>query len=126
MLQEDSAVIALDEIRHGQSGQLELIDDAMEQAETVMFRLPASAAAMLARRRETSGMPRLPTEQPQYASQPLLAERPAPPQPPAPRLATPPNRSNRAWWLFLLLLVVIGGAAVAWTLGVHIPGLGTP
>lgn len=126
MLEEDSAVVALDEIRHGQSGQLELVDDAMEQAETVMFRLPASDAAMLARRRETSGMPRLPTERPQYASQPLLAERPLLAAT-APRTAAPPvKRSSRAWWLFLVLLLVIGGAAVAWKLGVHIPGLPKP
>jgi eukaryotic-like serine/threonine-protein kinase len=96
-LREDSAVAALNDIV--ESRQLELVDDALDQAETVMFRLPASDAAMMARRRETvSGMSL------------LEASRPPP-------VAAPAPRSTRRTWLLLALLVVVAGAAVAWQLG---------
>jgi serine/threonine protein kinase len=89
---EDSAVVALAEIVS--SHQLELVDEHMDNAETVMFKLPASQRAMMARRRETGSI----------ANQAV----------PAP--ATPsPARTTRAWLLFVLLLVVSGAAA--WQLG---------
>jgi serine/threonine-protein kinase len=113
-LDEESAVSALAEIV--ESGQLTLVDDAMDNAETVMFRLPASEAAMMARRKETvTGMTKLPPDRPEPPPEPLLAPRPA---------AFPaPRRSRRVWWLFVALLVVIAGAAAAWQLGLPVPSL---
>jgi serine/threonine-protein kinase len=102
---EDSAVVALDEIR--QSGDLELVDDAMDNAETVMFKLPATQAAMLARRRETVSGARLLEDPPRLAATPVAA----------------PRTSRRVWLLFVLL-VVLGGAAAAWRFGlIHLPWL---
>lgn len=89
-----------------ESGQLELVDDALDHAETVMFRLPASDAAMMARRRETVTGVSL-----------LAAYRPDPVVP----------RSSRRAWLLFVLLVVIAGAAAAWHMGLRIPWLpGSP
>jgi eukaryotic-like serine/threonine-protein kinase len=106
---EDSAVAALNEIveTSGQTGQVELVDDALDHQQTAMFRLPASDAAMMARRRETvSGLTRL--------SAPLLKT-------PAPTAA--PTSSRRTWMLFALLLGVIAGGVVAWRMG-YVPWLG--
>ena len=81
-----------------------LTDNRVDQAETVMFRLPASEAAMMARRKETvSGMPR------------LLPDRPVAVAPP------PPPKSRRTAWLLFALLVVIAGAVVVWRMGAPLP-----
>jgi eukaryotic-like serine/threonine-protein kinase len=109
-LREDSAVIALNEIVESRSGTVDLTDDAMEHAETVMFKLPASDAAMMARRRESVSR---------------IVELDAPPPPPA-AVAVAPRRSGRVWWLLLALAILIAGIVAAWRTGViHIPWLGS-
>jgi serine/threonine protein kinase len=123
-LPENSAVVALNQIV--ESGQLELVDEALDRAETNMFRLPAIGAAMMARRRDTAGMREMRdasgtrdttgmrdtagTRDTAGPRESLLRD--------PPPNATAPRRS-RAWLLFALLLV-IAGVAVAWLMGVRI------
>ena len=91
---EDSAVVALAGIV--ESRELELVDDTLDDAETVMFRLPASSAAMMARRRDSvAGVAQ---------TQPV--------QRPEPVTAARPPKSTRVWWLVVALLLVIAAVAV--------------
>jgi serine/threonine protein kinase len=108
---EDSAVVALNEIV--ESGTIDLAEDALDRAETVMFRLPAIDAAMMARRRDS-------------VSKISLLDSARPPPTPVAGARSRPRRSKRRAWLLFLLLLVLGGAVVAWQMGVAIPGLGKP
>jgi eukaryotic-like serine/threonine-protein kinase len=127
---ENSAVIALNEIV--ESGQLEMVDDALDHAETAMFRLPAIDAAMKARRRETvSGL----TARPDTVERATTAEPPEPaaprerllPRSPAvPRTTPAPEKSRRVWWLLIALIMVLAVTGVAaWRLGIRLPLIGT-